>query len=115
ETIGHAGRLFNNAAGFRDGVLNQASEANDTALAGLERLAVLAVDRAEADMLEMALGRNAAAFAGGAEHLLEMQALARIDNIENAVGIMLIAAHLDGRKIGGAIHDRAVGFFKNKR
>ncbi len=65
-------------------------------------------------MFERGLAGDAGLFRG-AEHLLEMQALALVDNVYNQVGILLGDAIDDGGEVGGAVEHSAVGLHQDQR
>ena len=81
--------------------------------AGLEGLAVLAVHRAEADVLKLRCGRNQLRLAGDAENLLKVQALALVRQIEDLVGVVVLLALHDGGKIGRGVERCAVRLDEN--
>src|SRR5690606_32792510 len=82
--------------------------------ARLERFSVLAVHRAEPEMFKP-LFRIDAGDVGGAKDLLEMVALASVDDIEHPVGIDALNPVYNRREIGRAVHDAAVGFIEDER
>ena len=70
--------------------VDEVAEAQDTALAGLERLAVRAVDRAEADVFEDRLVGTKISLPSGAEHLLEVEALPNIHHVEDRISVHVV-------------------------
>ena len=74
--------------------------------AGFHQLAVVAEDRAELDVLEVA---SFPPTRGGVEELAEMELLRHADDIPNVVGLPFVDAELDGREIAGGVEKSAVG------
>ena len=92
-------------ARFVHGHFDQIGQAQHAAGARLERFAVGAVHRAEADVFERrSLG--VARERGGAKHLLEMVGLALIDDVKTQIRIDLLSPLDDGREIRRAVHRR---------
>ena len=86
-------------AGFVDplggcflGVDDEAVERWDATVAGLEGRTVGSVDRAVVDVLEHHLGRGDAGTAGCSEHLLEVQRLPGIDDVQHRVDAEVVLA-----------------------
>ena len=91
----------NDPGGAEDRFVQQALQPNGIAGAGLERPAVLAQHGAEADVLKLDL--VVAQQPGRGEKLLEVQALAVIDDIQDGVGPPLLHAIADRGQIGRGV------------
>ena len=96
-----------------DSLVEQPFQADSVAGARLERPAVLAEHRAEADVLEFDVG--VAPAAGGREELVEMQALPMIDDVKNRIGSPGLYPILDRGQIGRAVEKRPVLLLDQER
>ena len=94
-------------------LVQQRLEADDVPLAGLERAAIRAQDRAEGDVLEV--DRVVSPLPRDLEELLEMVALAVVDDVEDLVGMPGLDAILDGRQVGGGVGEGAVALADDER
>ncbi|MCY1411307.1 hypothetical protein D9M71_266910 [compost metagenome] len=93
----------------------QVDQLDRAAVAGLERTAVGAVHGAEAHVLHLhAIGDETGA-TGHFEHLLEVQCLALVDEIQGTVGLQGAAAVAHGSQVGGGIEIATVGFLHDHR
>ena len=92
----------------------QGGELHDAALPGFERFAVLAIDRAEADMLEHAAFREPGEL-GRQEYLFEVELLPLIHDIQNPLRSKARNAVEDRGEIGRCIERRAIGFREQQR
>ena len=99
---------------FIDGIADAAQQVfqtHDAAVTGLEGLAVLAVHGAEAHKFQAALlFVDEAGLIGAAEHPHEVQLLALVHHVDDAVGIEVRLPLDDGGKVGGLVLGGAVGF-----
>src|SRR5690606_39883880 len=82
--------------------LDQVTEADHPALAGLERLAVGAVHGAEGDVLHLHVPGHTGP-PGGTEHLGEVVGLAGVDDVEGQVGAELFRPVPDRGDVGGGV------------
>ena len=87
-------------------LVEQRLEADDVSFTRLVRAAIRAQDRAEGDVLE--IDRVVAPLAGDLEKLLEVVALAVVDDVEDLVGVPGLDAILDRGQVGGGIGEGAV-------
>ena len=100
--------------GFHRGHGDQVIEFHGAAGAGLERLAVLPVHGAIADMFQHGFAIQPG-LVGGAEHLFKMAMLAVIHHIKDQIGI-IIAHPFDHRgEVGGAIQHAAFRLDQDQR
>ena len=98
--------LVDDLARLGDRLVQERLQADDVALAGLERPAVLAQDRAEGDVLEV--DRVVAPLPGDVEELLEVVALAVVDHVEDLVRVPGLDAILDRGQVGRRVVEGAV-------
>ena len=97
-----------------DAFVEQTFQADGIAGTGFERLAVVAQHGAEADVLEFDIGPVGMPQPRGGEQVLEVQALAMIDDVQNRVGLPRFHAVLNRGQIGRGVQKRAV-FFANQQ
>lgn len=92
---------------FRFG--EQVHQFHGAAGAGLERAAVRAVHGAKAHVCQLGVRCHETGQPRHLEHLLEMQGLALVNKIENAVGAELLRAVAQGGQVAGGVQIAAVG------
>jgi len=101
------------------GLVEQVLQREVLARARLERLLVGAEHRAEAEVDERRLravgGPVPADQARGVEDILEVVALARVDDIDDEVAVELVGAEAHGREIGGSVEEPAVRLLDEQR
>ncbi len=97
------------------GFVQQVDQLHGAAVAGLERAAVGAVHGAETHMLHMHRVGDEARAACHFKHLLEVQGLALVDEIQGTVGFQHAAAVAHGRQVGGGIEVAAIGLDDDHR
>ena len=66
-------------------------------------------------MLQLRLGRDDAALSRRTEHLLKVQALPLIGQIENFIGMVILHTLHNGGEVGGGIERCAVGLHEDAR
>ncbi|MCY1524296.1 hypothetical protein D9M68_592230 [compost metagenome] len=66
-------------------------------------------------MLQVHAGRDETGAAGHFEHLLEVQGLALVDEVQHAVGVQLLVAVAHGGEVGGGVEVAAAGLLHDHR
>src|SRR5690606_29893368 len=94
--------------GALDAFLAEVHQLDGVATARLEGFAVAAHHRAVAQVFEAAAGRGKAGGRGHGKDLLKVQALARVDHVEDAAGAELEAAVGDGGEVRGGVKVAAI-------
>ena len=97
------------------GLGQQVDQFYGAAVTCLERAAVSAVHGAEAHVFHLHWVADEACAARDFEHLVEVQGLALVDEVQGTVGLEDVAAIADGRQVGGGIEVAAIGLLHDHR
>src|SRR5690606_30149395 len=101
--------------GALDAFFAEVHQLDGVATARFEGLAVAAHHGAVAEMFQATAGGGEARGCGDGEDLLEVQALARVDDVEDAAGAKFHAAVGDGSEVGGGVEVAAAGLLHDQR
>ena len=104
--------VTHDGAGALLGFIQQGFELDRLPLTGLDRSAVLAQDRAEPHVLQ---GQGIAPAPGCSKQLAEVELLATISHIDDAVRVKRLRPILHRRQVGGGVEKRAVLLLNEKR
>ncbi|MNO93814.1 hypothetical protein D3C76_854200 [compost metagenome] len=93
----------------------QIDQLHGAAVTGLERTAIGAVHGAEAHVFHFHRMGHETGLARHGEHLLEVQGLTLVDEVQRTIGLELAAAVAHGRQVGGGVEVAAVSLDDDHR